>query len=128
MKKEKVDAVWSSDRKRALQSARIIFKNKPIKIERNLREISFGVFEGLTHEDIMTKYPKIYSRWAAKPFKVKIPGGEAPAAFKKRVLSAFKNIVRAAKGRTIAIVTHGGVIYAITGEMLKPGEYFEWVR
>ncbi len=122
MKRNNIDAVYSSNRKRALEFANIIFKDKLIRVERDLREISFGVFEGLNYGEIMNRYPKIYSRWSENPFGVKIPGGEAPAALRKRVLAVFKKIIRACKCRTIAIVTHGGVINVITGEILKPGE------
>ena len=63
--------IYSSDRKRALQTSRIIFNGaKIIKVEA-LREINFGCLEGLTHEEIMKKYADAYEKWL-KELTVKI--------------------------------------------------------
>ena len=90
-----------------------------MKIDRDLREISFGIFEGLVYRDILQRHSKLYSRWIKSPFRVKIPGGESGKDFKSRILKAFKKIVSSNKGRTIAIVTHGGPINMILTGILK---------
>ncbi|MFA5143178.1 MAG: histidine phosphatase family protein [Candidatus Omnitrophota bacterium] len=113
-----IGAVYTSDRKRAIGSARIIFGDRPLKSEPGLKEICFGIFEGLTYDEIMARYPRLHIKWLADPFGVKIPGGETPSAFKKRVLKAFKKITRRKEDDAVAIVTHGGVINIIAGEML----------
>jgi len=55
LKSVNFDGVYSSDKKRAIQTARIIFKGLRITKIKGLKELDFGVFEGLTHEEIMKK-------------------------------------------------------------------------
>ena len=60
LKKEKIDKVYSSDMKRTIQSANIVFKDKDIEKLSSLREMNFGIFEGLTYEEIMKKHSDSY--------------------------------------------------------------------
>lgn len=115
-----VDKVFSSDLKRALQTARIVFKNSGCEIIKNpdLREIDFGLWEGLDSEGIIKKYPYIYRRWIKDPFSAFIPGGERMGHFKTRVIRELKNIARANPRRTVALVTHGGPIRIILNAVL----------
>lgn len=123
-KKEKVDKVYSSDKKRAVQSAEIIFKGREIEKIEDLREIHFGVFEGFTHKEVMEKYPEIYRRWLKDPFSVVIPGGEGLQNFKKRIIKAFKKIVTLNKGKAAAVVCHGGPISIFINHILKSKDFW----
>lgn len=118
LQNEAIDRVYSSDRIRAVSSARIIFHGREPEIEADLREISFGVFEGLNYEEILERYPEVHAGWMKNPFDAMIPGGEAPADFRKRVLGAFGNIVSLNKGKVVAIVAHGGPVNVIVRDIL----------
>lgn len=124
LKEEKIHKVYSSDRKRALQTAKIIFKK--IKIERipGLREMHFGIFEGLTYEQIMKKYPLVYRKWLKHPYSLIIPQGEGLPGFKRRVVAALTKVVRLNKNKTIAVVAHGGVISAFLNHILKSKDFW----
>jgi len=50
------DIIYSSNKKRAIQTAGIVFKNKQIIRVKELQEVNFGVMEGLTYEQILKKY------------------------------------------------------------------------
>jgi len=127
MRREDVDRVYSSDRRRAMDFAKIIFPMHKVKVEPDLREISFGIFEGLTYDEIKNKYPGVYSRWADKPFDIKIPKGEAPALFRKRVVRSFKKIARSGEGKTVAIVTHGGSINVIVNKVMGRQDSLDFI-
>lgn len=104
------EKVYSSDRKRSLQTARIIFgRNGVIKVK-ELRELDFGVLEGLTHKEIKKKYAAVYKQWLADPFRNNIPKAENLYAFRKRINGAMRKIARLNPGKTIAVVCHGGAI------------------
>lgn len=118
LRNETVDRIYSSDRIRAVNSAKIIFRGRRIKVETDLREISFGVFEGLNYKEILQRYPDIYSGWMKNPFDSLIPGGELPADFRRRVLGTFKSIVSLNKDKAVAIVTHGGPVNVIVRDVL----------
>lgn len=119
LNKEKVSKVYSSDSKRTLEFAKIIFRGFPIKKEPKLREMNFGVFEGLTYKELMKKYPKLYTSWLNDPFGIVIPGGDSLCDFRNRLKRFLKKIISVDKNRTIAIITHAGPIKIIINEILK---------
>lgn len=118
---------YSSDRKRAIQTSNIIFKGSRITRLKALREINFGILEGLTHEEIMKKYKDAYGKWLKDPFTNHIPMSEPMNAFKKRVHSVIKKIARVNQGRTAAIVCHGGVIAIFVSTILKTRNFWQYV-
>lgn len=117
---ENVQKVYSSDLRRAIDFAEIIFKGRPIEKNSQLRELNFGIFEKLTYEQIMKKRPQLYSKWIKNPFETCIPKGEHLRDFKNRVLACFKNILQVNTGKTTAVVSHAGPIRIILNEILKP--------
>lgn len=121
------DKVYCSNRKRAIQTARILFKRGRIIPRWGLREINFGVLEGLRHEEIMEKYAALYKKWLNDSFKNNIPNGEPMNAFKKRVDTALWNIVRSNPNKTIAVVCHGGVIGIFVNSILKSRNFWRCV-
>lgn len=117
IRKEKFDAVYSSSLKRAYQTAKILFPKRKIQLVPHLRELSFGIFEGLTHFEIMQKHRKTYSEWLNSPSKNHIPKGEKFGNFRKRIIKALKKIARMNEGKKVAVVTHGGVIMMLLCEI-----------
>jgi len=108
---EKIDRILSSDLLRALETSRAIagFHQVPITITSNLREIDFGLWEGLTFDEIVLYYPIQSSEWLKDPFQVKIPGGETADEVENRVMEEWDNIILSAdENDTIVIVAHGG--------------------
>jgi len=127
LKSVKCDRVYSSDRRRAIQTARIIFRNPVITKVKKLRELNFGVLEGLSYKEIMKKYPIAYKKWLADPNKNNIPKGESMCSFKKRVSIAFKKIVRINPDKTIAVVCHGGTISIFITKILKSRGFWRYI-
>ncbi len=112
--------VYCSDLKRAVQSAQLIFDGMALRQIPELREMNFGVFEGMRYSEITKRYPDIAVRFTEDPFKTVIPKGERPGDFRKRVLKTFRKIVSLGRGKTSVIVTHGGPIRVILNEIQKP--------
>jgi len=112
MASEPLDAIYSSDLKRACYTARKIAKyhNLRVKATDKLREISFGAWEGLTPDQIEAKWPKLYQRWRAGPANLKIPQGESVEGFAIRVSEAIDDIVAWHPDQTVLVATHGGLI------------------
>jgi alpha-ribazole phosphatase len=107
-----ISAIYTSSLSRAVESARIIAEpsSTPIHIAPDLREMNFGDLEGLTYDEIATRHPEVYRRWMNAPTEVLFPNGESFSEMRVRVLRAFAAIQAETEGRTVAIVTHGGVI------------------
>ena len=110
---EHIDKVYSSNLKRAYTTAKIALPDMPIEKVPGLREIKFGVFEGLTYDEAMEKYPEIYEEWIDKPHDVSIPKSEGLKGLSGRVRTALKEIASSNKNKTVAIFTHGGPIRVI---------------
>lgn len=121
------DKVYCSDQKRALQTARILFKHRKIILYHGLREINFGVLEGLRHDEIMEKYASTYSEWLKDCFKNRIPKAEPMDIFKKRVEGVLRKILRSGHGKTIAIICHGGVIGIFVSSILKKRSFWSCI-
>jgi alpha-ribazole phosphatase len=117
--RENIHRVYSSDFKRAFQFAKLVFKGFIIEKSTELREMDFGIFEGLTHNQISKRYPKLYRAWLNDPFNTVIPNGDRLYDFSNRIRLFLKKIIAANKNKTIAFVTHGGPIKVIMSDILK---------
>lgn len=102
--------IWCSDLRRATETARQAFPGEPLRLDARLRELSFGVFEGRTHEENLERTPEAYRRWMADPKLHPPPGGESLEAFRRRVREWLEEAAVEARRRTATAVTHGGVV------------------
>ena len=107
LRDEPIAAVYTSPLSRARESAQIIRPHAEVVTD--LREIDFGELEGLPYDEIAVRYPDVYRQWMESPTEVQFPKGEAFEEMRERVLRAFDKIRSLPDGRTIAIVSHGGV-------------------
>jgi broad specificity phosphatase PhoE len=114
-----VERAFSSSLKRALDFARISFGSDDVETVPELREMNFGIFEGMNYPEIMKKYPKNYNQWINNSFKTRVPKGESFSGLKKRALKAFRKIVKSNENKVFMVVTHAGPIRIILGEVLK---------
>ena len=102
-------AIYASPRKRTLDSARALEMSAPMTIDDRLREIDFGLLEGLTYQDVADRYPDVWRLWMQQPVDVAFPEGERFADFSARVDQAVTDIAERHHGDAIVIVAHGGV-------------------
>lgn len=109
---EPSDAIISSDLGRAHETAkRIAAKNgKPIVLDRRLRERAFGVGEGMSYEEVDRAWPGAFARTRDVDPDFMIPGGESRRQFHDRVRGAFEDLAQEHAGKTVILVTHGGVL------------------
>ena len=105
-----VTAVYSSPRRRALESAGLLAADPAgVTVDDRLREIDFGTFEGLTYEEIARRFPEKYKEWMQRPTEVAFPGGETIAGMAARVHDAVDDLRRTHAGQVIVVVSHSGV-------------------
>jgi broad specificity phosphatase PhoE len=106
-----LSVVYCSGLARAVQSAEIIanpHRLSPVIVP-DLRERSFGLWEGMTFAEIKEGYPEAFASWASDPLAYSPPGGETTVEVRDRVMGAVDRILRAHPGQEIAVVAHGGV-------------------
>lgn len=116
----KIHAIYSSDLKRALFTAQNIAKHHGLtpRIDQRLREMSFGVWEGLTREEIIDKYPELFYARYENSLATKIPGGEVPGEVVARFQAFLQDQVPKHEEQTIVVVSHGGALRLIIASLL----------
>ena len=109
---EAIDAIISSDLARAWMTGAPLADARGLTMVREprLRERVFGIFEGKTLDEIAAGHPEEFAAWRARDVDWRIPGGESGTEFIGRVLEAMQEIAVSHVGRTVAVVTHGGVL------------------
>lgn len=119
LKDEKIESIYSSDLKRAYKTAEAIAKYHSLKIKKTklLREIHYGIWEGMYLFEVKEKYPEILSEWIKSPFNTVIPEGESIKSFARRIKRAIDKILKETVGN-ILIVSHGGPIKIILTYLL----------
>jgi broad specificity phosphatase PhoE len=104
---QRVDAVYSSDLARALETARAVAEPRGLHVETvpDLRERDFGSWEGLLDVEILERFPQARTGpWG---------DGETPEELAERVLSALRQIAERHPGGTVLVVSHGGPLRAV---------------
>jgi probable phosphoglycerate mutase len=122
----------SSDLSRARETAAIVAQALGVTLaytDHELRERSFGIFEGLTREECTAQHPEAWRAWLEER---RVPaGGETQEALTTRVVAAVARVaLQVATDESPAlVVTHGGalraLVHAVTGEippLVKNGE------
>lgn len=119
--KDKVDVVISSPLERAIRTASLVsnLKQGDIVIDEGLREIDFGLWEGLNYKEISTKYENDWNNWVDNWINVAPPEGESFIMQYCRVKESLENILTKYKDKKIMIVTHQGTLRIITTILLK---------
>jgi alpha-ribazole phosphatase len=86
-------------------------------IDMDLREIDFGLWEGMTFDAIQASDPDAVARWARLEPDFAFPGGESVEVFLARIRRAAKRLAEC-EGPSVLAVTHGGVIRAMICHLL----------
>jgi broad specificity phosphatase PhoE len=108
LKDSRPDAIYSSPLKRALLTAHIVGDqlDVPVVVDEGFREIHYGVWEGLTHAQILSDYAEVRARWEADPASEKPPGGETGIDVAERVLVSLRRILNEEKHESFLVVSH----------------------
>jgi len=128
LKKYKIDLIFSSPLKRALMTTEEISKIGGLKVRKTkeLEEVNFGIFEGLSLEEAEKKYSEIYKKRKENKWNFVIPNGESYSQAYKRVTKFIERLKEMYRGKTIMLVTHATLIKLIlmyfTNETLEEVE------
>jgi broad specificity phosphatase PhoE len=111
-----VAMVYTSPLRRALETAQILARGAPVQVMNDLREITYGAWDGQTWAEIEAADPDLALRKLRNWREVTPPGGELWDDFVARVKRAFDAIQQGP--RPAVIVAHAGVneILGATGQ------------
>ena len=109
---EPIDAVYSSDLRRAHETAEIVAAARGLEVHTDprLREIYFGRWEGLTTTEVRARFPEEAERWFSDDGSSSFGGGETYVDMGERVVSALADIAEAHPDGNVLVILHGGPI------------------
>jgi probable phosphoglycerate mutase len=113
---ESIDLIVSSDLARARQTAQAVASvhGMAVEVDPLLRERGYGGFEGLLYAEIEARFPREFAAWQARDVDATLPPGrnvgETFRQFYARATGAILAQGRAHRGKTLALVAHGGVL------------------
>ena len=124
----KVQEIYVSPLRRCVQTAEILFPEKPVHIIEELAECDFGEFENKNYKELDGN-PN-YQAWIDSNGILAFPGGESKEECAARNLEGFQRAVTVCIREEIteaALVVHGGTIMNIMEKYALPKkEFYEW--
>ena len=119
LKDEKIDAIYSSDLKRAMSTARAhaVLRGLTVNPDVNLREVMLGDWENCSVQEIMEKYgEKVYNEdWLGNFGTFKFPGGDRVMGRARIFFDEVKRLSEENPGKTLLIAAHAAVIRGFFG-------------
>lgn len=118
MKSFGLDAIHSSPRERARQTAEAVSEQSgaPVEVVGALDEIDFGDWTGLSF-DALADQP-LWRHWNEARGTAAAPNGESMAAAQARVVAHAGDIAREQPGAHIALVSHADILRALVAHFL----------
>ena len=112
LRHQAVDLWVASSLSRSWKGAQIVGGGAQVRLEASFREIHFGLWEGMTAEEIKASDPVRFEDWQTGAEGFEYPGGELRQDFRARVALGIAALT-ASDARTAACVLHKGVIREI---------------
>ena len=103
----KPDAIVTSPMKRTKQTAHAISLATGVGVSEieELREISFGDWDGHTNEEVARDWPEVFNSWRGS-WELSPPNGESLANFDRRTRAARAQILDQYSGKCVVAVAH----------------------
>jgi len=121
-----IDAIYSSDLKRALHTAQIIAEGRPIETMPEIRELYYGAWENRTWEEMTEEDRIILKQWRTDWEGLTMPEGEAFMDFYNRVTGGLDRIIKENKGKHVLVVSHNGALSAMHCHLTGAGPKGFW--
>jgi broad specificity phosphatase PhoE len=119
--------VYASPMKRAARTAGIIMENNhsgaALELLDDIREVSFGEWEGKTADEIMARDAEILRAWRRDPASTVPPGGESFAEVYSRASRAAEVVKGSGRAcEATFVVAHGAVLRALIAALMGSGD------
>lgn len=116
---QNIDAVYSSNYVRALETAKYIAleNNTIINVDDRLNERKIGKMNNIDWKE--------FNRLQTKDFDYKLTGGESLNETKKRIVESMKNILMFETGNRVAVVGHSTAFTCLMGAWCEVGHNYD---
>jgi len=121
---ERIDTVYSSDLKRAVEMAEIICEGRGLDIitYTELRECNYGTCEGLTFGEISENYPDVAEKCINFTLDLEFPEGECFTDFFERTSRFIERLKEHGRSETLLISSHDGPLKILLCRLLEIGD------
>lgn len=123
-----IAAIYTSPLRRAGETAQIVAAAlglEPVGVE-GLKEINFGMLDGITLEEMEAQHPQLFARWKDRQdVQFQWPGGERRIDLFRRAARACDEILSQHSADCVVLVTHGGTLRACLAHLL-PEQMGNW--
>ena len=91
-----ISAVYACDGESERETASVIAQALGMKVrtEPELHELDYGLWQGLTRDELKRRQPKMVRQWADAPSSVRPPGGETLDEAQIRLCAVIKGILK----------------------------------
>jgi len=115
--------IASSDLNRASQTSEVInrYLNTRVDYFPELREINYGVWEGLSFSYVSENYANLIAEMNKRELDIPYPGGESGQDVYRRAQKVIEALLHEDAFQSIAIVSHGELILTILCGILNIG-------
>lgn len=116
----RIRTIYSSGDEAEAQTTALIARALGLKgrTEPRLREIDYGLWQGLTEEEIRRRHSKAYRAWREAPGSVRPPGGETVEEVRERLRPAIREISKRHKNDAVLLVLRP-VVLGVLGCLLE---------
>ena len=128
LKQASIHQIFCSDLSRTIQTAEQIngYHHVPVEPIRELRELNFGLWEGLTYAEIKKQYPTEAIAWEKDWMGYAVPEGESLHGMYGRIIQSIEEIVKNNQEKQILVVSHSGCIRGILAHYIGRGIEDYW--
>jgi len=112
LKHEVIDVLYTSDLKRAAETAQVIAKKLGIEVKKTekLRERNLGIFEGISRKESEKKHKDMLEKFFDNRYpSFKEHKGESITDFNRRIKEFWSEIRAKYREKIVAAVTHSGL-------------------
>ena len=119
--REKIDAVYTSDYSRAMETAALVVGERAVTagVDLDLRELHYGEWELEREFDVRKRAGEQYKLMRDEHPDWRPPGGETVAEVRERTRAAFDRIVAANHGKRVLVVSHGTALNCLLSSLLE---------
>ena len=123
-----LDAIYTSDLDRAKETAECVGKRLGLMVyqEKAFRELSFGDWEGLTYQEISSRWPEEAEKLFTAPDELVIPHGETFRDLQKRALDKIYSLYEKHIDQTVAVFAHGAINKTILAGLMHIPLHYLW--
>lgn len=120
-RKFQLDAIYASPMRRVRMTLEPLLGRVTVqpRLLDGLREVDFGDWTGLGWEAVRERYGASAFEWLDHLDRGTMSGAEPAHAFRARVQAALEHILHEARGKTVAVACHGGVIRMALSALLE---------